>query len=241
MNQNQSAADAYRRASLENAPPIKIIRMLYQGALRFLEEAAATDPRLALPRFQDRLHRAEAVVVELRISLEEYAPEPAASLERSTFVEDKIHGQSKAARSSYHARRSVLQTLYSAWQGIEVDTAPGSRLMHAAISILQSSRAAPRSRSSGPRPAARGRPLGPCQGLFDRYHHAEPDPRPCPSRGHRADRRPDRVAPNAGRGLVAREATLAASVRSITGSPAAARRRADSRPADLGVSCDLNG
>ena len=128
MNPNQSAADAYRRASLENAPPIKIIRMLYQGALRFLEEAAATDPRLALPRFQDRLHRAEAVVVELRISLEkEYAPELCSALERLyTFVEDKIHEavQGRTVEPITPAR-SVLQTLYAAWQEIEVDTAPG--------------------------------------------------------------------------------------------------------------------
>lgn len=127
MNQNPTAADAYRRAALENAPPIKIIRLLYQGALRFLDEAAATDPAAEPHRFQERLHRAEAVVVELRISLEkEHAPELCVELERLyLFIEDKIREavQGRTAQP-ITAARSVLATLYSAWKEIEVQGTP---------------------------------------------------------------------------------------------------------------------
>src|SRR5262245_60209403 len=127
MKENPTAADAYRRSALENAPPIKIIRLLYQGALRFLDEAAAVDPKADPQRFQDRLHRAEAVVVELRISLEkEHAPELCSELERLyLFVEDKLR-EAVHSRSAepLTAARSVLNTLYSAWREIEVEGTP---------------------------------------------------------------------------------------------------------------------
>ena len=32
-------AQAYQSAAIENAPPLKVIRMLYAGALRFLGQA----------------------------------------------------------------------------------------------------------------------------------------------------------------------------------------------------------
>ena len=128
MNQNPTAADAYRRAALENAPPIKVIRLLYQGALRFLDEAAAADPATSQRRFQDRLHRAEAIVVELRISLEkEHAPELCSELERLyLFVEDKLREAVQGRTvEPITAARSVLNTLYSAWRDIQVDGAKG--------------------------------------------------------------------------------------------------------------------
>lgn len=123
MNPQSIAVDAYKRAALENAPPIKIVRMLYQGAMRFLDEATKIDPLAERGRFQDRVHRAEAIVVELRISLErEHAPELCTELERLyVFTEDKMreavdHGDVEALR----AARSVLDTLYSAWKQLEV-------------------------------------------------------------------------------------------------------------------------
>ncbi len=124
MNHHLAAADAYRRAALENAPPIKIVRMLYQGALRFMDEAVQVDPRSDMPRFQDRLHRAEAIVVELRISLEpEHAPELCSELERLyLFVEDQLQEAVQRRTPDPIAKaRSVMHTLQSAWNQIEVD------------------------------------------------------------------------------------------------------------------------
>ena len=123
MNPNRFAADAYKRAALENAPPIKIVRMMYQGALRFLDEACAIDPRAEIGRFQDRVHRAEAIVVELRISLEpERAPELCAELERLyLFVEEKLReAVDRREIEPLSAGRKVMETLYTAWKEIEV-------------------------------------------------------------------------------------------------------------------------
>ena len=128
MNPNTSAADAYRQATFENAPPIKIVRMMYQGALRFLEEAQKIDPAQDPNGFRERLHRAEAVIVELRISLEpQFAPELCADLERLyLFAEAGIH---QAIEENDHApiegARDVLHKLFSAWKEIEVSETAG--------------------------------------------------------------------------------------------------------------------
>jgi flagellar protein FliS len=126
MNPTSTAADAYKRATLENAPPIKIVRMLYQGAMRFLDEAARLDPEADRNAFQDRLHRAEAIVVELRISLEsEHAPELCAELERLyLFVEDEIRtAVQEGTTEPIAAARRVIETLGSAWSELELESA----------------------------------------------------------------------------------------------------------------------
>ena len=72
----RSAADAYKSSSVENAPGIKVIRMLYEGALRFLDRALAleTDD----PQFGVWVTRADAVITELRLALDrEHAAEGA--------------------------------------------------------------------------------------------------------------------------------------------------------------------
>lgn len=129
MNSHVNAAGAYKRAALENAPPIKIVRMLYQGAARFLDDAARIDPDADRHAFQERLHRAEAIIVELRISLvNEHAPELCGELERLyLFVEEQIREavQSGSPEPLAGARR-VLETLGSAWAEVEVESAkPG--------------------------------------------------------------------------------------------------------------------
>ncbi|MEM7306762.1 MAG: flagellar export chaperone FliS [Planctomycetota bacterium] len=123
MNSYTSAADAYRQATFENAPPIKIVRLMYQGAMRFLDEALTMGAEADPTRFRDRLNRAEAVIVELRISLEpDYAPELCRELERLyLFAEDAIHQaiQSGDVEPLYGAKR-VLSSLFEAWQEIEL-------------------------------------------------------------------------------------------------------------------------
>jgi flagellar protein FliS len=126
MNAQSNAADAYKRATLENAPPIKIVRMLYQGALRFLDEAARMDPAADRPGFQERVHRAEAIVVELRISLErEHAPEVCTELERLyLFVEEQLReAVERQSTAPIAAARNVIETLAGAWRDVEVETA----------------------------------------------------------------------------------------------------------------------
>lgn len=52
MKQGNAAA-AYKAARFENAPPLKLVQLMYEGALRFLDQAEAA---LAVPevaRFQE--------------------------------------------------------------------------------------------------------------------------------------------------------------------------------------------
>ena len=50
---SRTAAGAYREAAFENAPPIKIIRMLYSGALRYIDQALAEKTGGLGSRFAD--------------------------------------------------------------------------------------------------------------------------------------------------------------------------------------------
>ena len=118
----KNAAAAYREATFESAPPIKLVHMLYEGALRFLEQAQGIDPKRDPAAFGDRLNRASAIVCELRVSLEpQHAPELAERLSSLyMFVEDCI---GEAGMEQSHApllpARDVLCTLLEGWRGLD--------------------------------------------------------------------------------------------------------------------------
>ena len=119
----QTAASAYTQATFENAPPIKILHLMYEGALRFLEQAEALDPDTSPTEFNDRLSRADAVVSELRISLEpEHAPELAESLSSLyLFVEGRIRDAFlDRTTAPIPEARQVLQTLLDGWKQVVV-------------------------------------------------------------------------------------------------------------------------
>ena len=63
-----NAANSYMSASVETAPPLKIVRMLYEGALRFLDRAEAAGVDTEDGRAW--LGRTDAIIKELRISLD---------------------------------------------------------------------------------------------------------------------------------------------------------------------------
>jgi flagellar protein FliS len=121
----RDAASAYRESSIENAPPIKVVRMLYPGALRFLEraEAESVDPTSA--QYLYLLARSEAIVAELRLALDpKHAPAIAENLEQLyLFCEERLRDaglqKSKAALPEV---RKVLSDLLDAWQRVEVNS-----------------------------------------------------------------------------------------------------------------------
>jgi flagellar secretion chaperone FliS len=61
---------AYTEASVLTAPPGRLIVMLYDGAIRFLAQAAAAMRAQERERMRDRLGRAEAIIDELNVSLD---------------------------------------------------------------------------------------------------------------------------------------------------------------------------
>jgi flagellar protein FliS len=128
MNQG-SAANAYLEGALETAPPIKIVRLLYQGALRFLDRALAADPGDPGSEFVELVSRADAVIYELRLSLDaERAPEVAGPLcELYLFIEAQLQrAMTERDPAPLRAARSVLATLYEAWAKVEVPAGAGA-------------------------------------------------------------------------------------------------------------------
>jgi flagellar protein FliS len=118
-----SAAAAYQAAKVENAPPLKLVQMLYEGALRFLAQAEAAHAAGENARFQERCLRVLAIVTELRASLDPaQAPELAGNLEALyLFVEGAVREVMKSESPARLASaREVLATLLDGWKRLEV-------------------------------------------------------------------------------------------------------------------------
>lgn len=119
----RTAADTYRSASIENAPPIKVVRMLYQAAVRNLDLARNEDPRDPKSRFTDLLFCTDAIVTELRLALDpEQNPEVAANLERLYLFVESALGRAQVERDQrpVEEARRVLAPLLEAWSSVSV-------------------------------------------------------------------------------------------------------------------------
>ena len=126
MSSNANAAEAYLTSSVENAPPIKIVRMLYQGALRFVSQAGVTDASDPGSRFVELCSNADAIVAELRLALD---PEATGGevVDNLTQLYLFCEGELQRAMLERSTERlpsvkRVLETLLEAWQQVEVET-----------------------------------------------------------------------------------------------------------------------
>jgi len=120
---SRSAASAYTRAAVGSAPPLKIVHMLYEGALRFLQQAETLDPATQPVEFNERLNRADSIVSELRLAIEpQHAPELAENLNMLyLFVEGRIREAFlDRTHSPLPSARNVLETLLEGWKSIEI-------------------------------------------------------------------------------------------------------------------------
>lgn len=121
-NEAKRAADHYLESAVENAPPGKLVRMLVEGAVRFIDRSIASSPKTDRKSFVHWAQRSDAIIVELRLSLvvvegSDIAP----NLERLyLFCEERI-GKALATDSHEPLReaRGVLAVLLDAWQRIE--------------------------------------------------------------------------------------------------------------------------
>lgn len=124
MQPNNPAA-AYQETSLESAPPIKIVRLLYQSAIRRMEQAK----RMQLPdqdgAFNECLAKADAIVTELRFSLDHnHSAQLCERLEGLyLFVEERI-GLALGERNpmAVEAGIGIMRTLLDAWEQVELQT-----------------------------------------------------------------------------------------------------------------------
>ena len=118
----RNVADQYLENAVENAPPVKIVRMLLSGAVRFLDRAIATEPRVKRAPFVHWASKADAIVIELRLSLVPIeGSDVAPNLEKLyLFCEERI-GKALATDDLEPLReaRSVLGVLLDAWSRIE--------------------------------------------------------------------------------------------------------------------------
>ena len=109
-------ASTYRQASIESAPPAKLVKLLLDGAIRFLDKATQCDPK-ADPVFRQWARRADAIVCELRVSLDA-GPDPALFEQLDGLYEFCEHQISRALLDQSHeplaAARQVLDALRSA-------------------------------------------------------------------------------------------------------------------------------
>jgi flagellar protein FliS len=122
-----TAAQVYAQQSFEHAPPIKIVRMLYDGALRFIDRALACDPHDPASRFDSWTSRAEDIVLELRAALEpRHAPEMVETLTQLyLFAESQLRkARLEHDADPVRAARAVLAPLAEAWAAVDADGKP---------------------------------------------------------------------------------------------------------------------
>ncbi len=122
MNKN-NAASAYLENSIETAPPIKIVRLLYEGAIRYLDKAATFEPGSS--DMIHWLHRAEDIVIELQCSLE-FDHDPAICTQLSSlydFVRSQLSKvQLDKDEHGIRNSRRVLTTLLDGWKKVQLET-----------------------------------------------------------------------------------------------------------------------
>jgi flagellar secretion chaperone FliS len=81
MTPYATAQQAYRDSAILTAPPERLVVMLYDGANRFLMQGAAAMRAGDLTVMNERLRRAEAIITELRATLDLSAGKVATNLE----------------------------------------------------------------------------------------------------------------------------------------------------------------
>jgi flagellar secretion chaperone FliS len=120
MNPALQAQNAYKENSVLTAPPERLVLMLYDGALRFLSQAAIAMREGTLEQSTARLRRAEAIIDELLATLNPEAGDVASRLAaiytfcRRTLMEAQLERDPGKVESVSR----LLGELRSAWAEI---------------------------------------------------------------------------------------------------------------------------
>jgi flagellar secretion chaperone FliS len=91
MNPYASAKQAYTESSVLTATPEQLVVMLYDGAIRFLTQAAAALRAGDRQQSTARLRRAEAIIAELNMTLDMQRGGEVAGRLRSIYLFAKRH------------------------------------------------------------------------------------------------------------------------------------------------------
>ena len=120
MNPYASAQQAYTESSVLTAPPEKLIVMLYDGAIRFLNVGAVAMRGGDFVQARERVRRAEAIIDELNYSLDMTQGEVAVRL-RSIYIFSKKHLLQANLQRDPEALDTVVKLLgelREAWESI---------------------------------------------------------------------------------------------------------------------------
>lgn len=120
MTPYAAAQQAYRDSAILTAPPERLVVMLYDGANRFLLQGAAAMRSGDIATTNERLQRAEAIIHELRATLDMSQGQVAANLESiyafslRLLIEARI--EKDAAKIDKTA--TLLRELRDAWDQV---------------------------------------------------------------------------------------------------------------------------
>ncbi len=118
MNAYAAAGRAYTESSVLTASPEQLVVMLYDGAVRYVAQAATAMRSGDRERARDRMGRAEAVVDELNVTLDMSQGDLPAQL-RSIymFVKAQLHQATlRCDPAPLDASARLLRELREAWE-----------------------------------------------------------------------------------------------------------------------------
>jgi flagellar secretion chaperone FliS len=120
MLPNGYPAAAYRKVSVDTAPPVEIVLMLYRRAILSARLGAECIESKQLEKAHRNLVRAQAIVIELQASLDHGVGEIASSL---FAVYDYLYRDLTEANLTKNADRArqvadMLESLLEAWETV---------------------------------------------------------------------------------------------------------------------------
>jgi len=121
MSINLAASpQAYRESAVLTAPPERLVVMLYDGACRFLQQAAVTMRSGDVPTAHERLRRAEAIIDHLLATLDMSQGEVAQRLEAIYLFCQRHLADGRIRQDPTHLEkvRELLGELREAWAQI---------------------------------------------------------------------------------------------------------------------------
>jgi flagellar protein FliS len=115
-----ASPQAYRASSVMTASPAQLVVMLYDGAGRFLRQAEIAAEEGAWSHAFDRIEKAEAIVDELLVTLDNEAGEIADRLQGIYVFCKRLLIEARLERDAERIRRTakLLGDLRDAWAEI---------------------------------------------------------------------------------------------------------------------------
>jgi flagellar secretion chaperone FliS len=120
VNPYATAQRAYTESSVLTASPERLVVMLYDGAIRFLNQSAAAMREGQRDRSREKMRRAEAIVDELNVCLDmSYGEIPQRLREIYMFCKRTLHTANvRAEPAAIEAVTRLLSELRESWDEI---------------------------------------------------------------------------------------------------------------------------